>query len=101
MTLKEELRDFIADFLGVLKTEVVPEASFIDDLGADSVDLAGMFMRLEEKLDIDIPVEEAARLVTVQNVIDYIVSDGEVDLSQNGRNLFLSGKSTQERAARV
>lgn len=52
--------------------EVVPEATFVDDLGADSLDLVELIMSMEEEFDIDISDEEAEKLVKVQDAIDYI-----------------------------
>ena len=72
MSLEEKLKKVVADKLSVDVSEVVPEASFIDDLGADSLDLVEMMMSLEEEFDIDIDDEEAEKLTTVQKVIDYV-----------------------------
>jgi len=53
---------------------VVPEASFVDDLGADSLDLVELIMTMEEEFDIDIPDEDAEKMVTVQDAIEYTQS---------------------------
>lgn len=69
---EERVIEIIADRLGVDKSEVVPEAAFIDDLGADSLDLVELIMAMEEEFDIEIADEEAEKLRTVQDVLDYI-----------------------------
>lgn len=71
-TTEEKVIDIIADRLGVDKSEVVPEAAFIDDLGADSLDLVELIMAMEEEFDIEIADEEAEKLRTVQDVLTYI-----------------------------
>jgi len=72
MSIKDKVKKIIADKLSVELEEVVPEASFIDDLGADSLDLVELIMSMEEEFDIDIPDEEAEKLVTVKDALDYI-----------------------------
>jgi acyl carrier protein len=72
MSLEEKLKSVIADKLSVEVSEVVPEASFVDDLGADSLDLVELIMAMEESFDIDISDEDAEQLVKVQDVLDYI-----------------------------
>lgn len=67
-----KVKKIIADQLNVDEKDVVPEASFIDDLGADSLDTVELVMALEEEFETDIPDEEAEKIKTVQNVIDYI-----------------------------
>ena len=69
---EDKVIEIIADRLGVDKSEVVPEASFIDDLGADSLDLVELIMAMEEEFDIEIADEEAEKLRTVQDVLNYI-----------------------------
>ncbi len=69
---EERVIEIIADRLGVDKSEVVPEAAFIDDLGADSLDLVELIMAMEEEFDIEIADEEAEKLRTVQDVLNYI-----------------------------
>ena len=68
------VKAIIVDKLGVEESEVTPEASFIDDLGADSLDTVELIMKLEEEFDIEIPDEEAETLTTVGRVIEYIQS---------------------------
>ena len=70
--VEEKVRQIIVDQLGVEATDVTPAASFVDDLGADSLDRVELVMALEETFDIEIPDEEAEKIVTVQNAIDYI-----------------------------
>ncbi|MDB9457622.1 acyl carrier protein [Dolichospermum circinale CS-1225] len=71
----ERVKKIIIEQLSVDKPEkVIPEASFIDDLGADSLDTVELVMALEEEFDIEIPDEEAEKITTVQAVVDYINS---------------------------
>jgi acyl carrier protein len=74
----DELRKLVAEQLGVNEKQVKPEASFAEDLGADSLDLVELIMVLEEKFGIEIPDEEAEKLVTVQDAIDYLQAKGLV-----------------------
>jgi len=64
--------DIIVEQLSVEKEKVVPEASFVDDLGADSLDLVELIMAMEEKFDIEIPDEDAEKIVTVQDAVNYV-----------------------------
>jgi acyl carrier protein len=72
MSVEDKVKKIIAEKLSVDLEEVVPNASFVDDLGADSLDLVELIMSMEEEFDIDISDEDAEKLVTVQNAIDYI-----------------------------
>lgn len=72
MSVEEKVSKIIADKLSVDLDEVVPEASFVDDLGADSLDLVELIMSMEEEFDIDISDEEAEKLLTVKDTFDYI-----------------------------
>ncbi|MDD4568514.1 MAG: acyl carrier protein [Tepidanaerobacteraceae bacterium] len=72
MEVLDNIKQIIADQLGIDEDEVIPEASFIDDLGADSLDIVEMIMAFEEEFDMEIPDEDAEKIKTVQNVIDYI-----------------------------
>ena len=65
-------KDLIADSLAVNPNEVRPEASFIDDLGADSLDIVELVMAIEREFDITIPDEDAEKISTVRDAIDYI-----------------------------
>ncbi|GDX80243.1 acyl carrier protein [Deltaproteobacteria bacterium] len=66
------VKDLIAESLGVNPTEVLPDASFIDDLGADSLDIVELVMAIEKEFDIEIPDEDAEKISTVRDAIDYI-----------------------------
>lgn len=70
--LFEQIRELIADRLGVEVDKVTPEASFKDDLGADSLDLVELVMELEDEFDLEISDEDAEKINTVQDVLDYI-----------------------------
>lgn len=72
MSIEDKVKAIIAEKLSVDISEVVPEANFVDDLGADSLDLVELIMSMEEEFDTDIPDEEAEKLVSVQNAIDYV-----------------------------
>ena len=72
MAISQEMIDIIVEQLSVEKDKVVPEASFVDDLGADSLDLVELIMAMEEKFDIEIPDEDAEKIVTVQDAVDYV-----------------------------
>jgi acyl carrier protein len=70
--LEERIAEIIAEQLGVEVSEVTPEASFVDDLGADSLDTVELVMALEEEFGIEIPDEEAEKISTVNDAITYI-----------------------------
>jgi len=72
MAIDNEMVDIIVEQLSVEKDKVVPNASFVDDLGADSLDLVELIMAMEEGFDIEIPDEEAEKIATVQDAIDYV-----------------------------
>lgn len=72
MSTEEKVRKIIVDQLGVSPEEVTLEASFIDDLGADSLDTVELVMALEEEFDMEIPDEDAEKIVTVGDAIEYI-----------------------------
>ncbi|MDY6839262.1 MAG: acyl carrier protein [Thermodesulfobacteriota bacterium] len=71
MAVEEKVKQMVAEKLSVEVEEVVPEASFVDDLGADSLDLVELIMAMEEAFDIEVPDEEAEKLQTVQDAINY------------------------------
>jgi acyl carrier protein len=71
-TIEEKINKIICDQLDVAEKDVVPEASFVDDLGADSLDQVELIMAMEEEFDISIPDEDAEKISTVQDAIDYI-----------------------------
>lgn len=68
----EKLQDIIVDVLNVQKDEVRPETTFVDDLGADSLDIFQIIMGIEEEFDIEIDNDEAEKIVTVQDAVDQI-----------------------------
>ncbi len=68
----ERVKGIIVEQLGVTLEDVTPEASFIEDLGADSLDIVELIMALEEEYEIEIPDEDAEKIQTVQDVISYI-----------------------------
>jgi acyl carrier protein len=70
--LEERIAEIIAEQLEVEVAEVTPEASFVDDLGADSLDTVELVMALEEEFGIEIPDEEAEKIATVKDAITYI-----------------------------
>lgn len=72
MSMESKVKDIIVEQLGVNADEVVPGASFIDDLGADSLDTVELVMALEEEFGVEIPDEDAENIKTVQDAIDYI-----------------------------
>jgi acyl carrier protein len=71
VAVEEKVKQMVAEKLSVEVEEVVPEASFVDDLGADSLDLVELIMAMEEAFDIEVPDEEAEKLQTVQDAIEY------------------------------
>ncbi len=70
--LEDQVTDLIVEQLGVSKEEAVVKASFIDDLGADSLDIVELVMSLEEEFDIEIPDEDAEKIQTIGDAIDYL-----------------------------
>jgi acyl carrier protein len=72
MSLEEKVKEIIVDKLGVDPEKVKPEAHFIDDLGADSLDTVELVMAFEEEFDVEIPDEDAQDITTVQAAIDYL-----------------------------
>jgi acyl carrier protein len=74
MSVEDKVKKIIAEKLSVDMEEVVPEASFVDDLGADSLDLVELIMSMEEEFDMDISDEDAEQIASVKDAIDYINS---------------------------
>ncbi len=71
-SIEERVKKIVAEQLGVSEDEVTPDASFIDDLGADSLDAVELVMALEEEFECEIPDEEAENITTLQQAVDYI-----------------------------
>ena len=72
--IKNRVIEIIANQLGIEEDDVTAEASVIDDLGADSLDVVELVMALEEEFDLEIPDEEAEKITSVQNIFDYMAS---------------------------
>lgn len=72
MTVEEKVKNIIVEQLGVDMESVTADASFIDDLGADSLDIVELVMTMEEEFDLEIPDEDAEKIKTVNDVINYI-----------------------------
>ncbi|SNR67774.1 acyl carrier protein [Humidesulfovibrio mexicanus] len=72
MSVAEKVKAIVVEQLGVSADEVKPEASFVEDLGADSLDLTELIMAMEEAFDIEIDDEEAQKILKVKDAIDYI-----------------------------
>ena len=72
MGLEDRVSAIIVEQLGVTKEELAPKASFIDDLGADSLDIVELVMAMEEEFDIEIPDDDAEKIQTIKDVISYV-----------------------------
>ena len=72
MSSNDKVKNIVVDKLGVDESRVVPEANFLDDLGADSLDIVELIMEFEEEFDIEIPDEDAETITTVGAALDYI-----------------------------
>ncbi len=70
--LEQRISEMIIEQLGATKEEIVPEASFIDDLGADSLDIVELVMAMEETFDIEIPDEDAEKIQTIGDAVAYL-----------------------------
>ena len=75
MSTFDKVKDIIIDKLGVEEEKISTEASFVDDLGADSLDTVELIMQLEEEFGIEIPDEDAEKITTVQAAVDYLDSN--------------------------
>ena len=73
-TVEQQVKAIVAEQLGVKQEQVTNDASFVDDLGADSLDTVELVMALEEEFECEIPDEEAEKITTVQQAVDYIGS---------------------------
>src|SRR5207248_1667656 len=78
MAVDDKVKQIVSEQLGVDEGEVTPSASFVDDLGADSLDVVELVMAFEEAFDIEIPDEDAEKIKTVQDAIDYIDKKAKV-----------------------
>ena len=72
MAVSDKVKGIIVEQLGVDEEEVTPDASFVDDLGADSLDTVELVMAFEEEFGIEIPDEDAEKITTVQQAVDYV-----------------------------
>ncbi len=72
MALEDRVREIVIEQLGVSADEVISEASFIDDLGADSLDIVELVMAMEESFDVEIPDEDAEKIQTIGSAIQYL-----------------------------
>jgi acyl carrier protein len=75
MSTFDKVKDIIIDKLGVEEEKISKEASFVDDLGADSLDTVELIMQLEEEFGIEIPDDDAEKITTVQAAVDYLESN--------------------------
>ena len=75
MSIEERVKKIVAEQLGSGEDEISNESSFIDDLGADSLDTVELVMALEEEFDIEIPDDDAEKIATVQAAIDYVTAN--------------------------
>lgn len=76
MSIFDELRKIVSKHLGIDEKDIKPESSFSEDLGADSLDLVELVLTLEERFGLEIPDEDAEKLLTVQDVINYLEKRG-------------------------
>jgi acyl carrier protein len=72
--VEQKVKNIIADQLGVGEDEIKPAASFIEDLGADSLDIVELVMAMEEEFEVEIPDEEAENIKTVQDAVNYVTT---------------------------
>lgn len=72
MSIYDQIRDIVVEQLDVEPEKVTPDASFVEDLGADSLDVVELLMKIEEELDIEIPDEDAEKITTVADAVEYI-----------------------------
>jgi acyl carrier protein len=72
--IEQKVKNIIADQLGVGEEEIKPAASFIEDLGADSLDIVELVMAMEEEFEVEIPDEEAENIKTVQDAVNYVTT---------------------------
>lgn len=72
MSIDKKIKQIIAEQLGLNEDEILDEASLIDDLGADSLDIVELVMAMEEEFEMEIPDEDAEKIATVKDVVDYV-----------------------------
>ncbi|MEK6538735.1 MAG: acyl carrier protein [Nitrospirae bacterium RBG_16_43_11] len=72
LSVEEKVKKIVGEQLGVDEEEITPDASFVEDLGADSLDTVELVMAFEEEFSIEIPDDDAEKIITVQNSVDYI-----------------------------
>ncbi len=77
MDIYAKVKEIVVEQLGVDEEEVSEQASFVDDLGADSLDIVELVMALEEEFDLEIPDEDAEKIVTVGDAVNYIKENGQ------------------------
>ena len=93
----EKLKEIIAEVLNVDVNEITKDTTFVDDLGADSLDIVELIMALEEEFDLEIPDADAEKVVTVNDVVEYIKDNVQsINLRRKDNNLsfFISSIST-------
>ena len=96
-TIVERVTKLVCEQLGVKEEEVTPEASFVEDLGADSLDTVELVMALEEEFETEIPDEEAEKITTVKEAIDYIeANERHRSAPEAALETILVGLVTQE-----
>ncbi len=78
-SIEEQVKSIVAEQLGVKEDEVTNDASFVDDLGADSLDTVELVMALEEEFETEIPDEDAEKITTVQQAIDFVSASSKKD----------------------
>jgi acyl carrier protein len=83
-SIEEQVKGIVAEQLGVKEDEVTNDASFVDDLGADSLDTVELVMALEEEFETEIPDEQAEKITTVQQAIDFVTARKRGDLGLGG-----------------
>jgi acyl carrier protein len=72
MSLEDRIAEIIVEQLGVSREEISPDASFVEDLGADSLDIVELVMAMEEEFDVEIPDDEAARIERIRDAVAYL-----------------------------
>jgi acyl carrier protein len=72
MSLEERIAEIIVEQLGVSREEISPDASFVEDLGADSLDIVELVMAMEEEFDVEIPDDDAARIERIRDAVAYL-----------------------------